>query len=206
MLNNKFLFAVCFFGVSFFSWSQKGDRSNFGYGMSFGLGNAKLEHNQLGVLNGDLLVLKFHLDYSFSDNRKTKVLTGIQFLDFNAQIFNLFNQSKFKNEYLQIPLKLTHRIGLSPDGKLNFATGIGAYGNFLMRSEVFSPNQKINNKSGGFNWCYVFTLGAEYQLSSDTSLKMHCDLMNEISTIKRNGFEQKQTDMILMSIGFQTRF
>ena len=202
----KTLYLVCLFGVLTTTFGQQNDKSKFGYGLSFGFGNSTLENNQLGVLNGNILSLRFNVDYSLTKNENTKIISGIEILDFNSNFFNGVNQSKLKNEYFQIPLKITHRISLDKDEKFNLVTGIGLYSNFLLRSRITSLTDKVNTKSGGVNLGYNITLGMEYNLSSSSSIRLYNDIMYEFSPIKSNGYEQKQSEIILLSIGFVTKF
>ena len=202
----KTLYFICLFGVLTTTFGQQNDKSKFGFGLSFGFGNSTLENNQLGVLNGNILSLRFNVDYSLTKNENTKIISGIEILDFNSNFFNGVNQSKLKNEYLQIPLKITHRISLDKDEKFNLVTGIGLYSNFLLRSRITSLTDKVNTKSGGVNLGYNITLGMEYNLSSSSSIRLHSDVMYEFSPIKSNGYEQKQSEIILLSIGFVTKF
>jgi hypothetical protein len=202
----KTLYFICLFGVLTTTFGQQNDKSKFGYGLSFGFGNSTLENNQLGVLNGNILSLKFNVDYSLTKNENTKIISGIEILDFNSNFFNGVNQSKLKNEYLQIPLKITHCISLDKDEKFNLVTGVGLYSNFLLRSRITSLTDKVNTKSGGVNLGYNITLGMEYNLSSSSSIRLHSDVMYEFSQIKSNGYEQKQSEIILLSIGFVTKF
>ena len=202
----KTLYFICLFGVLTTTFGQQNDKSKFGYGLSFGFGNSTLENNQLGVLNGNILSLRFNVDYSLTKNENTKIISGIEILDFNSNFFNGVNQSKLKNEYFQIPLKITHRISLDKDEKFNLVTGIGLYSNFLLRSRITSLTDKVNTKSGGVNLGYNITLGMEYNLSSSSSIRLHSDVMYEFSPIKSNGYEQKQSEIILLSIGFVTKF
>ena len=188
------------------TFGQQNDKSKFGYGLSFGFGNSTLENNQLGVLNGNILSLRFNVDYSLTKNENTKIISGIEILDFNSNFFNGVNQSKLKNEYFQIPLKITHRISLDKDEKFNLVTGVGLYSNFLLRSRITSLTDKVNTKSGGVNLGYNITLGMEYNLSSSSSIRLYNDIMYEFSPIKSNGYEQKQSEIILLSIGFVTKF
>lgn len=205
-MSKKSFFLVCLLGLSSFTFGQQENKSKFGYGINFGVGSSTLENNQLGILSGNILALKFNIDYSISKEDNTKIISGIEFIDFNSSFFNGMNQSKLKNEYLQIPLKLTHRISLNENDKLRLVTGIGAYANFLLRSNITSLSDKINTKSGGVNFGYNILLGMEYNLSQNSTLIFNSDIMNEISAIKRNGYEQKQTEIILFSIGFSTKF
>jgi hypothetical protein len=202
----KVLYFVCLIGVLPTAFAQEKDISKFGYGMSFGFGNSTLENNQLGVLNGNIVSLKFNVDYSLTKKEKTKIISGIEILDFNSNFFNGVNQSKLKNEYLQIPLKITHRISLEEDEKLNLFTGVGLYSNFLLRSRITSLTDKVNTKSGGVNLGYNITLGMEYNLSSSSSIRLNSDVMYELNPIKSNGYEQKQSEILLLSIGFTTKF
>ena len=202
----KTLYLVCLFGVLTTTFGQQNDKSKFGYGLSFGFGNSTLENNQLGVLNGNILSLRFNVDYSLTKNENTKIISGIEILDFNSNFFNGVNQSKLKNEYFQIPLKITHRISLDKDEKFNLVTGVGLYSNFLLRSRITSLTDKVNTKSGGVNLGYNITLGMEYNLSSSSSIRLYNDIMYEFSPIKSNGYEQKQSEIILLSIGFVTKF
>jgi hypothetical protein len=202
----KTLYFICLFGVLTTTFGQQNDKSKFGYGLSFGFGNSTLENNQLGVLNGNILSLRFNVDYSLTKNENTKIISGIEILDFNSNFFNGVNQSKLKNEYFQIPLKITHRISLDKDEKFNLVTGVGLYSNFLLRSRITSLTDKVNTKSGGVNLGYNITLGMEYKLSSSSSIRLHNDIMYEFSPIKSNGYEQKQSEIILLSIGFVTKF
>ena len=202
----KTLYFICLFGVLTTTFGQQNDKSKFGYGLSFGFGNSTLENNQLGVLNGNILSLRFNVDYSLTKNENTKIISGIEILDFNSNFFNGVNQSKLKNEYFQIPLKITHRISLDKDEKFNLVTGVGLYSNFLLRSRITSLTDKVNTKSGGVNLGYNITLGMEYNLSSSSSIRLHSDVMYEFSPIKSNGYEQKQSEIILLSIGFVTKF
>ncbi len=202
----KTLYLVCLFGVLTTTFGQQNDKSKFGFGLSFGFGNSTLENNQLGVLNGNLLSLRFNVDYSLTKNENTKIISGIEILDFNSNFFNGVNQSKLKNEYFQIPLKITHRISLDKDEKFNLVTGVGLYSNFLLRSRITSLTDKVNTKSGGVNLGYNITLGMEYNLSSSSSIRLYNDIMYEFSPIKSNGYEQKQSEIILLSIGFVTKF
>jgi opacity protein-like surface antigen len=205
MIKNSF-FLACLLGLSSFVFGQEENKSKFGYGINFGVGNSTLENNQLGNLSGNILALKFNIDYSISKEDNTKIISGIEFIDFNSSFFNGVNQSKLKNEYLQIPLKLTHRISLNENDKLSLVTGIGTYTNFLLRSNITSLSNKINTKSGGVNFGYNILLGMEYSLSQNSTLILNSDIMNEISAIKRNGYEQKQSEILLLSIGFVTKF
>ena len=202
----KTLYLVCLFGVLTTTFGQQNDKSKFGFGLSFGFGNSTLENNQLGVLNGNILSLRFNVDYSLTKNENTKIISGIEILDFNSNFFNGVNQSKLKNEYFQIPLKITHRISLDKDEKFNLVTGVGLYSNFLLRSRITSLTDKVNTKSGGVNLGYNITLGMEYNLSSSSSIRLYNDIMYEFSPIKSNGYEQKQSEIILLSIGFVTKF
>ena len=202
----KTLYFICLLGVLTTTFGQQNDKSKFGYGLSFGFGNSTLENNQLGVLNGNILSLRFNVDYSLTKNENTKIISGIEILDFNSNFFNGVNQSKLKNEYFQIPLKITHRISLDKDEKFNLVTGIGLYSNFLLRSRITSLTDKVNTKSGGVNLGYNITLGMEYNLSSSSSIRLYNDIMYEFSPIKSNGYEQKQSEIILLSIGFVTKF
>lgn len=202
----KTLYFICLFGVLTTTFGQQNDKSKFGYGLSFGFGNSTLENNQLGVLNGNILSLRFNVDYSLTKNENTKIISGIEILDFNSNFFNGVNQSKLKNEYFQIPLKITHRISLDKDEKFNLVTGVGLYSNFLLRSRITSLTDKVNTKSGGVNLGYNITLGMEYNLSSSSSIRLYNDIMYEFSPIKSNGYEQKQSEIILLSIGFVTKF
>lgn len=202
----KTLYFICLLGVLTTTFGQQNDKSKFGYGLSFGFGNSTLENNQLGVLNGNLLSLRFNVDYSLTKNENTKIISGIEILDFNSNFFNGVNQSKLKNEYFQIPLKITHRISLDKDEKFNLVTGVGLYSNFLLRSRITSLTDKVNTKSGGVNLGYNITLGMEYNLSSSSSIRLYNDIMYEFSPIKSNGYEQKQSEIILLSIGFVTKF
>jgi hypothetical protein len=202
----KALYLVCLIGVSTITFGQENSKSKFGYGMSFGFGNSTLENNQLGILNGNLLSLRFNVDYSLTKKENTKIISGIEFLDFNSNFFNGVNQSKLKNEYLQIPLKIIHRINLDKDEKFNLVSGVGMYSNFLLRSNITSLTDKINTKSGGVNLGYNISFGMEYNLSSSSSIKLHSDVMYELNSIKSNGYEQKQSEILLLSIGFATKF
>ena len=202
----KTLYFICLFGVLTTTFGQQNDKSKFGYGLSFGFGNSTLENNQLGILNGNLLSLRFNVDYSLTKKENTKIISGIEFLDFNSNFFNGVNQSKLKNEYLQIPLKIIHRINLDKDEKFNLVSGVGMYSNFLLRSNITSLTDKINTKSGGVNLGYNISFGMEYNLSSSSSIKLHSDVMYELNSIKSNGYEQKQSEILLLSIGFTTKF
>ena len=204
-MKKKF-FSICLLMIVSFSFAQEDIKSKFGYGFGFGVGNSTLENNQLGVLSGNMLSLRFNIDYSFTDKENTKLISGIEFLDFNANFYNGLNQSKLKNEYLQIPLKISHRVGFGTEEKLNILVGAGMYANFLMRSKISSLEDKTNTKSGGVNFGYSVSFGMEYNLTSDTSIGVYSDVMSEINEIKNNGFEQKQTEILLLNIGISTRF
>ena len=115
----KTLYFICLFGVLTTTFGQQNDKSKFGCGLSFGFGNSTLENNQLGVLNGNILSLRFNVDYSLTKNENTKIISGIEILDFNSNFFNGVNQSKLKNEYLQIPFGpggncLSHALSSTP--------------------------------------------------------------------------------------------
>jgi opacity protein-like surface antigen len=200
------LFLVSLIGLTTSIFGQENDKSKLGYGMSLGFGNSTLENNQLGILNGNLFALRFNLDYTFTEKENTRIIFGIEVLEFNSNFYNGENQSKLKNEYLQIPLKFTHLLGLDKDKRFNLVTGIGAYANYLLRSGITSLSDKINTNSGGINFGYNIILGMEYYLSPGTSIRLNCDLMNELSTIKRSGYEQKQSEIILFNIGISTKF
>jgi hypothetical protein len=205
-MNRKTILLVCLLGLSTIIFAQDNDKSKFGYGMSLGFGNSTLENNQLGVLNGSLVSMRFNIDYSFTEKNNTKLTTGIEIIEFNSNFFNGLTQNKLKNEYLQIPLRLTHRIHIDKEEKLNLVTGIGTYANFLMRSNINSLSDKFNTKSGGVNFGYNITLGMEYNISQNTTFLIHSNIMNELNAIKKNGYEQKQTEIVLFNIGFSTKF
>ncbi len=205
MINKSFLLASLL-SISILASGQVKKKNHLGYRVSFGFGNSTLENNQLGILNGNLLALKFNIDHSFTEMGNTKFSTGIQFMDFNSNFSNGVNQSKLKNEYLQIPFILTHRISLDKDDKLKLVTGIGTYANFLLRSNITTLSGQINTKSGGVNFGYNVVLGLEYDLSHNTSINIHSDIMNEFSEIKKNRYVQKQKEIVLFSIGFSSKF
>ena len=76
----KALYLVCLIGVSTITFGQENSKSKFGYGMSFGFGNSTLENNQLGILNGNLLSLRFNVDYSLTkkENKEDSFFCRIQ--------------------------------------------------------------------------------------------------------------------------------
>ena len=205
-MNKKIILSICFFAISSFSFGQDKDKSKFGYGIGFGFGNSTLENSQFGVLNGNIFSLNFNVDYSFTDKGNTKLISGFDFLDVNSNFYNGINQSKLKNEYMQIPLKIKHKISFDKEDKLNLVVGIGVYANFLLRSNVTTLDGKINTESNGINFGYNYLFGMEYNLSANTSIGITADVMNELNAIKKNGLEQKQTDILLFNIGFSTRF
>ncbi|NQZ85917.1 MAG: outer membrane beta-barrel protein [Winogradskyella sp.] len=205
-MKNKIILSVCFLGISFLSFAQEDDKSKFSYGLKFGVGSSTLENNQIGVLDGNLLAIRFNVDYNFKDDSKTKLTSGFEILEFNSSFFNGTDQSRLKNEYLQIPLRLTHRVNLDNEEKLNLIFGIGGYGNFLIRSRILELSDEINTKSGGFNFGYNISMGMDYNLTENTSVELTFDVMNETSSIDKNGYEQKQTEIYLIGIGFSTRF
>jgi hypothetical protein len=200
------LYLVCLIGVLTTTFGQQNDKSKFGYGLSLGFGNSTLENNQLGVLNGNLQSLRFNIDYFLTKKENTKIISGIEFLDFNSNFFNGTNQSKLKNSYLQIPFLITNQTSLDKEEKLYLVTGIGLYANYLMRSDITSLSNKLNTKSDGINLGYNIIFGMEYKLSPNSSIKLHSNIMKEFSPIKSNGYEQKQSEIILLSIGFVTKF
>lgn len=205
-MKNKILLLVCFLAISFVSFAQEDNRSKFAYGLKFGVGNSTLENNQIGVLDGNLLALRFNVDYNLQEDSKTKLTTGLELIEFNSSFFNGTNQSRLKNEYLQIPLRLTYRLNLDKEEKLKFIVGIGGYGNFLLRSRILELADEINTKSGGFNLGYNISTGMDYRITENTSIELMFDLMNETSSINKNGFEQKQSEIYLISLGFSNRF
>ncbi|SHJ17840.1 outer membrane beta-barrel protein [Flavobacterium haoranii] len=205
-MKNIILTTICFLAIFSLSFGQETEKSKFSYGLNFGVGNSTLENNQIGVLSGNLIAIDFNVDYSFTDSDKTKLTSGVNILDFNSNFYNGTDQSRLKNEYFQIPFKLSHRVNFDKEEKLNLVAGIGAYANFLLRSKILNLNEEINTKSGGFNFGYSISMGAEYKINTNTSFGLMLDLMNEISEIKKNNYEQKQTEIILLSIGFSTRF
>lgn len=203
----KILFTLfCFFAITSFSYAQENDKSKFSYGLNFGFGNSTLENNQIGVLDGNLLAIKFNVDYDFSSNSRTKLTSGLEALEFNSNFFNGTNQSRLKNEYLQIPLKLTHRVNLEKEEKLKLVIGIGGYANFLLRSRILELAKEIDTKSGGFNLGFGISTGLDYDLSENTTVKLIFDIMNETDSIKNNGYEQKQIEIYLIGLGFSTSF
>lgn len=204
---NKILFtSFCFLAITSFSFAQENDKSKFSYGLNFGVGNSTLKNNQIGVLDGNLLAIKFNVDYDFNNNSRTKLTSGLEALEFNSNFFNGTNQSRLKNEYLQIPLKLTHRVSLEKEEKLKLVVGISGYANFLLRSRILELSNEIDTKSGGFNLGFGISTGLDYNLSENTSVKLMFDIMNETDNIEKNGYEQKQTEIYLIGLGFSTRF
>lgn len=199
------LICICLL-TTVWSWAQEENPSRFGYGLTFGMGNATLNHNQIGVLNGDLMALNFLVDYSLSSSHKTKLSSGIRIIDFNADFFNGSDQSKLRNESMQLPIQLSHRVGFDAEDKLQLVTGIGVYTNVLLRSTLNTREGQTNTKSGGLNFGHSITLGMAYQLSAQTSFGIYADVMQEWNSITRNGYRQKQTDILLFNVGFMTRF
>lgn len=169
MTNNNFnrtkfyekntIFAICIMAISFFSFAQENENSKFGYGIDFGYGNSTLEHNQFGVLNGNVMSLRFNIDYSFTNNNNTKFISGIQISDFNSNFYNGINQNKFKNKYLQIPLKFLHKINVDKEEKLHVVVGLGTYTNLLLRSKVMTLEDKTDINRDGVNFAYNILFG-----------------------------------------------
>jgi hypothetical protein len=75
-----------------------------------------------------------------------------------------------------------------------------------MRSNINSLSDKFNTKSGGVNFGYNITLGMEYNITQNTTFLIHSNIMNELNAIKKNGYEQKQTEIVIFNIGFSTKF
>lgn len=202
----KILVLICISLTTVWSWAQEENPSRFGYGLTFGLGNATLHHNQIGVLNGDLMAINFVVDYSLWANHKTKLVSGIRIIDFNADFFNGSDQSKLRNESMQLPIQLTHRVSFDAEDKLQLVTGFGMYTNILLRSVLNTRAGQTNTQSGGLNFGHNFTFGMAYQLSTQTSIVVAADVMQEWNSITRHGYRQKQTDILLFNVGFMTRF
>ncbi|MAX71481.1 MAG: hypothetical protein CMC76_10335 [Flavobacteriaceae bacterium] len=181
-------------------------KSKFSYGLNLAVGGATLENNKVGLLNGNVFAIRFNVDYDFSDNEKTKLLSGVEIVEFNSSFFNGTDQSRLKNEYLQIPLRLVQRVSLDNEQKFNLVTSIGAYGNFLLRSKINDLSNEVDTKSGGVNFGVGISFGTDYEITSNTRVNILFDIMNETSSISKNGFRQKQKDIYLLGIGFMTRF
>jgi opacity protein-like surface antigen len=205
-MKNIIFTTICFLALITISFGQETEKSKLSYGLNFGVGNSTLKNNKLGVLSGNLIAIEFNVDYSFTDNEETKLTSGVNILDFNSNFYNGTDQSRLKNEYFQIPLKLSHRVNFDKEEKLNLVVGVGIYANLLLRSKILNLNEEINTKSGGFNFGYNLSMGAEYKINTNTSFGLILDVMNEINEIKKNNYEQKQTEILLLSIGFSTRF
>ena len=198
--------AFFLFAISALSFGQEKGKSKFGYGIGFGTGNSTLENNKFGVLNGNIYSMRFNVDYNFTDKENTKIISGVEFIDLNSSFFDGIAQSKLKNEYLQIPFRITHGIGFDKEEKLSLVVGAGLYANFLLRSRVTNLDDKINTKSGGVNFGYILLLGVDYKLSTNTSVGVYGNIMEELDAIENNGYEQKQSEILLFNVGFSTRF
>ncbi len=205
-MKKEYLIIFYFLITSISLFAQENDKSKFSYGINFGIGSSTLENNQIGILNGNLVAIKLNVNYDFSDNEMTKLKSGIHIVGFNSSFFNGSDQSRLKNEYLQIPFELSNRISLGKEAKLNLIGAIGAYANLLLSSKILNLTNEINTKSGGINFGYNISMGTEYNISQNTSLNILLDIMNETNSIKKNGYEQKQTGIYLLSIGFSNRF
>lgn len=208
-MNKKTIFSICFLAITFFTSAQEETKkpSRWSYGINFGTGNSTLENNQYGVLNGNLIAYRVNFTYKFSDkNDSSFLVTGAEFLDVNSSFFNLTTQSKLKNEYAQIPLKYIFRSNFDGNGKMQYIGGVGGYANILMRSTITNLNQRLNTKSGGINFGYTVISGVQYNFDDENSIYIQGDAMSEISAISKNGFSNRQTEILMVSIGFSSRF
>ncbi|MDH7912518.1 hypothetical protein [Winogradskyella sp. SYSU M77433] len=205
-MKNFTLIIICF-AFTLMSFAQDENiKSKFSYGLNLAVGGATLENNKVGLLNGNVFAIRFNVDYDFSDNEKTKLLSGVEIVEFNSSFFNGTDQSRLKNEYLQIPLRLVQRVSLDNEQKFNLVTSISAYGNFLLRSKINDLSNEVDTKSGGVNFGVGISFGTDYEITSNTRVNILFDIMNETSSISKNGFRQKQKDIYLLGIGFMTRF
>lgn len=205
-MNKNTLLTLCILAIASISFAQNTPKSKLNGDIALGFGNSTLKHNLFGVLNGNVFSSRFNLSYPLSANENAKLVAGFETLDFHSHFYNGISQIKLKNEYLHLPIKITHRFALADDQKLYLLMGAGAYANFLWRSSLITMDDKINTKSGGVNFGLNLLAGMQYQVNSMYSISIYADMLNELNQIKKQNYAQKQTEIMLFHIGFSKKF
>ena len=194
----KAILSIIFLTITTISLAQEdtaNNNSNFEYQFQVKMGFAQLEINDFDPVNGNLQQLDLALSNKLGN--KFKISYGFGFSEFKANA--LFNDTPgaLKNTYLRLPVNLLY--SKSFQNKTTIVTGIGVYGNYLLKSKI--PGL-LDEKNVGLGFGASVQTGVKFNISEDLDFGIMIESQTDFSKNKKNDSNQKITNTALLSLNF----
>ncbi|WP_291129733.1 acyloxyacyl hydrolase [Flavobacterium sp. UBA7682] len=204
-----FVSFLCFISNHVFAQTIKADdetSNQFEIQVIAKLGTAKFKETGNVSLNGftngsDVLISK-------KITKKTYLVTGLGYFEFNGNRTVSGNTSSVKNTYLHIPLQLMSNINLFKEKAENqniFLTiGLGIYANTQLKQEVELLDGDISEKNLGWNFGFSSKIGIKFKTSDKLNLGIGFESQSDFNKMKKNNIERKidGSNSIYFLLGF----
>ena len=176
----KIFLILCGLALSFSAYSQTDTSKTDDYSTSMKgklqiHTSAKLGFGQLNsltykALNGNVGIGEVLVSYGFS--KSAKLMTGIGFMEFNANVFDSGSFQSLKNEYIQIPLKVSfsESLGRKSQNGTRAMLAFGLFGSYHRKSTLEGQNATITDKN--LTWAVggLIDVGVEFHVHRDVNI------------------------------------
>ncbi len=198
----KTILSITFLTISILGLAQENNNSNYSqnnhnmdYVLKVKLGYSQVRIDNKGTLNGNLSQIDFAFVSSISE--KIKIDYGLGYSEFNGNTISNCNIASLKNSYIRIPINLFYSNNFS--NKSIFLTGVGLYGNYLLKSEIPSI---INKKNAGINFGACVQTGVIFNINDNLDFGIMIEGQTDFTKIKKDNINQRLINTSLLSLNF----
>lgn len=179
--------------------NNNNDDSNTNYSLKVKMGFSQLKIDDYNDINGNLTQIDFVLASKLSE--KFKIDYGFGFSEFNGNVFNVSKISPLKNRYIRIPVNILYSRNFS--NKTAVITGLGLYGNYLLKSEI--PGL-LDEKNVGVNFGVSIFTGVKFNITDDLDFGIMIEGQSDCTKIKKNNINQRLDHSSLIFLNFIYKF